>query len=115
MTAAREAKDILGPDIESEFMASFVRVDLKDNDSDDMPKAVYMQPKLTKQSSDAPSDTSDKSQKKKGKGKSKKQKTPEYYEIMYTDKDRAAAVTIGAFSFFLITLNFLTYLFYIIL
>lgn len=101
-----KVRDILGVDKESEFLQSFVRVGLAtDQDEHEPHKSVYMQPKphvtIAKQSSDNKSDYSD------GKSPRRSRSSPafdphkmrkkrrDYYDEMYTDKDRAAAVSIG--------------------
>lgn len=58
-----KVRDILGPDRDSEFLQSFVRVGLKADEEGDTPyKSVYTQqkPDLTKQISDGKSEGSDK-------------------------------------------------------
>lgn len=59
-----KVRDILGPDKESEFLQSFVRVGLKaDEEEDETQKSVYQQqkPPLTKQASELKSELSEKS------------------------------------------------------
>lgn len=59
-----KVRDILGPDKESEFLQSFVRVGLKaDEEEDETQKSAYQQqkPALTKQTSELKSELSDKS------------------------------------------------------
>ncbi len=58
-----KVRDILGPDRDSEFLQSFVRVGLKADEEGDTPyKSVYTQqkPDLQKQLSDGKSEGSDK-------------------------------------------------------
>lgn len=58
-----KVRDILGPDRDSEFLQSFVRVGLKADEEGDTPyKSIYTQqkPDLTKQISDGKSEGSDK-------------------------------------------------------
>lgn len=58
-----KVRDILGPDRDSEFLQSFVRVGLKADEEGDTPyKSVYTQQKhdLTKQISDGKSEGSEK-------------------------------------------------------
>uniref|UniRef100_A0A7G3AFM6 Uncharacterized protein n=1 Tax=Lutzomyia longipalpis TaxID=7200 RepID=A0A7G3AFM6_LUTLO len=94
----KAAKDILETDKETEYMQSFVR----GGGSDDEREPIsHHKADLAKQLSDS----SDKSPRK-AKGatakeppKSKKRnKQREYYEEVYCDKDRAAAVSIGSFD-----------------
>lgn len=101
-----KVRDILGVDKESEFLQSFVRVGLTADQEEHEPhKSLYMQPKphvkIAKQTSDIKSEYSD------GKSPRRSRSSPaldpfkvrrkrrDYYEEMYTDKDRAAAVSIG--------------------
>lgn len=113
-----KVRDILGVDKESEFLQSFVRVGLTaDLDDNEQHKSVYMQPKpfvLSKQLSDMRSDNSDirsprrsRSTQLDANNRIKRGRRREYYEEMYTDKDRAAAVSYGYFNFiFMSRLNF---------
>lgn len=58
-----KVRDILGPDKESEFLQSFVRVGLKaDEDEEDAQKSAYAQqkPDLPTQASEPKSEVSDK-------------------------------------------------------
>lgn len=104
-----KVRDILGVDKESEFLQSFVRIGLTAEQDDHEPhKSLYMQPKqhvtIAKQSSDNRSDLSDgKSPRRSrssapfdsiGQGRGRRRRR-DYYEEMYTDKDRAAAVSYG--------------------
>ncbi|XP_055676902.1 outer dynein arm-docking complex subunit 4 isoform X1 [Lutzomyia longipalpis] len=95
----KAAKDILETDKETEYMQSFVR----GGGSDDEREPIsHHKADLAKQLSDS----SDKSPRKANRGatakeppKSKKRnKQREYYEEVYCDKDRAAAVSIGSFD-----------------
>ncbi|XP_059612124.1 outer dynein arm-docking complex subunit 4 [Phlebotomus argentipes] len=94
----KAAKDILETDKEAEYMQSFVR----GGGSDDEREPIsHHKVELSKQLSDS----SDKSPRKSKGGatkeppKSKKRnKQREYYEEVYCDKDRAAAVSIGSFD-----------------
>lgn len=106
-TIMSKVRDILGVDKESEFLQSFVRVGLTADQEDNEPhKSLYMQQKphvtIAKQSSDIRSDYSD------GKSPRRLRSSPtfeanqrlrrrrrDYYDEMYTDKDRAAAVSFG--------------------
>lgn len=101
-----KVRDILGVDKESEFLQSFVRVGLTaDQDENEQHKSVYMQPKtvtILKQPSDIRSDLSDtrsprrsRSTQPDGNNRGRRARRREYYEEMYTDKDRAAAVSYG--------------------
>lgn len=102
-----KVRDILGVDKESEFLQSFVRVGLSaDADDHETHKSVYKQTRqqsqLPKQSSDVRSDVSDSKSPRRSRTsitldmpKGRKKKGREYYEEMYTDKDRAAAVSYG--------------------
>lgn len=102
-----KVRDILGVDKESEFLQSFVRVGLATDQDDNEPhKSLYMQPKappIAKQSSEIRSEGSD------GRSPTRVRQSPrengarvrrprrrEYFEEMYTDKDRAAAVSYGS-------------------
>lgn len=102
-----KVRDILGVDKESEFLQSFVRVGLTADQDDHEPhKSLYMQPKphvtIAKQSSDNRSDFSDGKSPRRSRssapfdgGGQKGRRRRHYYEEMYTDKDRAAAVSYG--------------------
>lgn len=101
-----KVRDILGVDKESEFLQSFVRVGLSAEAEEHEPhKSVYKQSRqqqLPKQSSDVRSDVSDSKSPRYSRTsitmdmpKLRKKKAREYYEEMYTDKDRAAAVSYG--------------------
>lgn len=101
-----KVRDILGVDKESEFLQSFVRVGLTaDHDYNEQHKSLYMQPKpfiLSKQLSDMRSDNSDtrsprrsRSTQPDANNRIRRGRRREYYEEMYTDKDRAAAVSYG--------------------
>lgn len=105
-----KVRDILGVDKESEFLQSFVRVGLTaDHDDNEQHKSLYMQPKpfsLSKQLSDMRSDNSDfrspirsRSTQLDANNRIRRGRRREYYEEMYTDKDRAAAVSYGLFAF----------------
>lgn len=100
-----KVRDILGTDKESEFLQSFVRVGLATDQEENEPqKSLYMQPRappIAKQPSEIRSEGSD------GRSPTRARSSPrdnsrarrarrrEYYEEMYTDKDRAAAVSYG--------------------
>lgn len=101
-----KVRDILGVDKESEFLQSFVRVGLTADQEDNEPhKSLYMQPKapqIAKQSSEIRSEGSDGRSPTRARtspqgenGRARRGKRREYYEEMYTDKDRAAAVSYG--------------------
>lgn len=101
-----KVRDILGVDKESEFLQSFVRIGLTADQEDHEPhKSVYMQPKappIAKQSSEIRSEGSDGRSpinrirtSPRENGRTRRAKRREYYEEMYTDKDRAAAVSYG--------------------
>lgn len=101
-----KVRDILGVDKESEFLQSFVRVGLTtDHDDNEQHKSLYMQPKpfiLSKQLSDMRSDNTDirsprrsRSTQPDANNRIRRGRRREYYEEMYTDKDRAAAVSYG--------------------
>lgn len=110
-----KVRDILGVDKESEFLQSFVRVGLSADQEDHEPhKSLYLQPKphvtIAKQSSDNRSDLSDGRSPRRSRssapfdaGARGRRRRRDYYEEMYTDKDRAAAVSYGyifiSFSF----------------
>lgn len=108
-----KVRDILGVDKESEFLQSFVRGGLgADLDENEIHKSVYSQSKapiIAKQSSDIRSDYSDRSPRRSRSspinGHIRRGRRREYYEEMYTDKDRAAAVSYGCFN--LLSANFL--------
>lgn len=105
-----KVRDILGVDKESEFLQSFVRVGLTAEQDDNEPhKSLYMQPKtvtIAKQSSDIRSDYSETRSPRRTRsspaldanGRHRRRRR-EYYEEMYTDKDRAAAVSYGCVYF----------------
>lgn len=99
-----KVRDILGVDKESEFLQSFVRSGLvNDNDENEHYKSIYMSSKtpiVTKQSFDIRSDSSDKSPIRSKSSpihgnRTRRGRRREYFEEMYTDKDRAAAVSYG--------------------
>lgn len=103
-----KVRDILGVDKESEFLQSFVRVGLTSDQDDHEPhKSLYMQPKphvtIAKQSFDNRSDLSDGKSPRRSRssapfdtsGQKGRRRRRDYYEEMYTDKDRAAAVSYG--------------------
>lgn len=107
-----KVRDILGVDKESEFLQSFVRVGLTADQEDHEPhKSLYMQPKappIAKQTSEIRSEGSDGRSPRRARssprenGRAKRGRRREYFEEMYTDKDRAAAVSYGCcFSFIL--------------
>ncbi|GAB0093578.1 Outer dynein arm-docking complex subunit 4 [Sergentomyia squamirostris] len=97
----KAAKDILGTDTEQDYMQSFVRGGGSDDEREPM---SHHKLELAKQLSDS----SDKSPRKSKGGAStavkeptkakKRNKQREYYEEVYCDKDRAAAVSIGSFD-----------------
>lgn len=105
-----KVRDILGVDKESEFLQSFVRVGLAADQEDNEPhKSLYAQPKATivKQSSEIRSEGSDgrsptRARTSPGRGgggensRARRTRRREYFEEMYTDKDRAAAVSYGS-------------------
>lgn len=100
-----KVRDILGVDKESEFLQSFVRVGLTADQEDNEPhKSLYMQPRapqIIKQSSEIRSEGSDGRSPTRARtsprdnGRARRGKRIHYYEEMYTDKDRAAAVSYG--------------------
>lgn len=99
-----KVRDILGVDKESEFLQSFVRSGLGgDNDENEHYKSIYMSSKapiVSKQSFDIRSDSSDKSPIRSKSSpihgnRGRRGRRREYFEEMYTDKDRAAAVSYG--------------------
>lgn len=102
-----KVRDILGVDKESEFLQSFVRVGLTADQEDNEPhKSLYMQPKapIVKQSSEIRSEGSGgrsptRTRTSPGRGgengRARRARRREYFEEMYTDKDRAAAVSYG--------------------
>lgn len=106
-----KARDILGTDRDNEFLQSFVRVGLKADEEDNAIKSVYKQPKagtggategLVKQSSEQRSDGAPHSRRSRNSlqaelnVRKKKRKPREYFDEIYTDKDRAAAVSFGS-------------------
>lgn len=113
-----KVRDILGTDKESEFLQSFVRVGLATDQEDNEPhKSLYMQPKvppIVKQSSEIRSEGSDgrspaRTRTSPGRGggggggggengRARRLRRREYFEEMYTDKDRAAAVSYGCLN-----------------
>lgn len=113
-----KVRDILGVDKESEFLQSFVRVGLTADQDDHEPhKSLYMQPKphvtIAKQSSDNRSDLSDGKSPRRSRSsapfdsggqRGKRGRRRDYYEEMYTDKDRAAAVSYGYIFIFIFIL-----------
>lgn len=100
-----KVRDILGVDKESEFLQSFVRIGLTADQEDNEPhKSLYMKPKalpIAKQLSEIRSEGSDGRSPARARtsprenGRVRRGKRREYYEEMYTDKDRAAAVSYG--------------------
>lgn len=105
-----KVRDILGPDKESEFLQSFVRVGLSADAEDHEPhKSIYKQTRsrasLPKQTSEIRSDASDSKSPRRSRSsitfdfgvKGRRKKTRDLYEEMYTDKDRAAAVSYGQY------------------
>lgn len=100
-----KVRDILGVDKESEFLQSFVRVGLTADQEDNEPhKSLYMQPRappIAKQSSEIRSEGSDGRSPTRTRtsprdnGRTRRGRRIQYYEEMYTDKDRAAAVSYG--------------------
>lgn len=105
-----KVRDILGVDKESEFLQSFVRVGLTADQEDNEPhKSLYMQPKappVAKQSSEIRSEGSDgrsprhsRTRHSPRENSRAKRGRRHYVEEMYTDKDRAAAVSYGYFDF----------------
>lgn len=105
-----KVRDILGTDKESEFLQSFVRVGLAADQDDNEPhKSLYMQPKappIIKQASEIRSDGSGGGSPARARtspgrggggenGRARRPRRREYFEEMYTDKDRAAAVSYG--------------------
>lgn len=108
-----KVRDILGVDKESEFLQSFVRVGLTADQEDNEPhKSLYMQPKASPivkqlseirsdQGSDGRSPTRTRTSPGCGEnGRARRLRRREYFEEMYTDKDRAAAVSYGCSSFY---------------
>lgn len=102
-----KVRDILGVDKESEFLQSFVRSGLAgDNDETENYKSVYSSSKtaaISKQSFDVRSDSSEKSPTRSKLSpahgnRTRRGRRREYFEEMYTDKDRAAAVSYGYFD-----------------
>lgn len=110
-----KVRDILGVDKESEFLQSFVRVGLTADQEDNEPhKSLYMQtkaPPIVKQSSEIRSEGSGgrsptRTRTSPGRGggengRARRTRRREYFEEMYTDKDRAAAVSYGCYHFML--------------
>lgn len=124
-TNMSKARDILGTDRDTEFLQSFVRIGIQADEEDNAYKSVYMQtkpdtnskPDLTKQISEGKSDgtTPRKSRYKDcillnmtwfscwfltrssitPDPTKKKRKSRVYFDEVYTDKDRAAAVSHG--------------------
>lgn len=103
-----KVRDILGVDKESEFLQSFVRSGLAgDNDETENYKSIYSSSKtaaISKQSIDIRSDSGEKSpirsKSSPAQGnRMRRGRRREYFEEMYTDKDRAAAVSYGYISF----------------
>lgn len=103
-----KVRDILGVDRESEFLQSFVRSGLAgDNEENEHYKSIYLSsktPAISKQSFDIRSDASDKSLIRSKTSpihgnRLRRSRCREYFEEMYTDKDRAAAVSYG-YDFF---------------
>lgn len=108
-----KVREILGVDKESEFLQSFVRVGLSANQDDaEHHKSIYAQSKqqvtIAKQISDNRSEISDGRSPRRSRSspaaemgiimlKSRRRRR-EYFEEMYTDKDRAAAVSYGNFD-----------------
>lgn len=120
-----KARDILGTDRDNEFLQSFVRVGLKSDEEDTTKKSVYSQPKqstaagggnasssaprkrgsgpvLVKQSSEVRSDglhsrpsRTSLQMELNAIQQRHKQKRKEFFDEVYTDKDRAAAVSFG--------------------
>lgn len=102
-----KVRDILGVDKESEFLQSFVRIGLTADQEDEPHKSLYMQTKphvtIAKQSSDQRSDLSDGKSPRRSRSSTQfdtpgprgRRRRRDYYEEMYTDKDRAAAVSYG--------------------
>lgn len=99
-----KVRDILGVDRESEFLQSFVRSGLAgDKEENEHYKSIYLSskaPAISKQSFDIRSDSSDKSPIRSktstiNGNRLRRGRCREYFEEMYTDKDRAAAVSYG--------------------
>lgn len=105
-----KVRDILGVDKESEFLQSFVRIGLSaDQEDNDAHKSIYAQSKpkqiVINQSLENRSEASDGRSPRRTHvqfpneitipGKKIRRRRREYYEEMYTDKDRAAAVSYG--------------------
>lgn len=100
-----KVRDILGVDKESEFLQSFVRVGLTaDQEDNEQHKSLYMQPKvpsIAKQSSEIRSEGSDGRSPRRARtsprenNRTRRNRRRDFYEEMYTDKDRAAAVSYG--------------------
>lgn len=104
--AIAQARSILGPTKETEFLQSFVRVGTGDDEEETpAPKASISKraPPSADKTSDAAAEEEDKSSSKekneskhiKFKRKQKKEKKKREEEL-YTDKDRAAAVVMGS-------------------
>lgn len=101
------ARNILGVDKESELLQSFVGLHKEEEDDETKNKLLPQQSKqdlhLTKQMSDSKSESSEKQMKKYRMTHGiehpvlKKRKHKEYYDEVYCDKDRAAAVSIGEY------------------
>lgn len=100
----------MGVDKESEFLQSFVRVGLSaDQEDNEAHKSLYAQskqkPPIVNQSLENRSELSDGRSPRRTHplqpadvaflGKKSRRRRREYYEEMYTDKDRAAAVSYG--------------------
>lgn len=107
-----KVRDILGVDKESEFLQSFVRVGLTADQEDHEPhKSLYMQPRappVVKQSSEirsegsggrSPTRTRTSPGRGAENGRARRTRRRDYFEEMYTDKDRAAAVSYGCYPF----------------
>lgn len=106
--AKAQARSILGPDKDAEFLQSFVRVGTGDDDEEPTaPKASISKraPPSVEKVVDDPQEEEDRASgkemkeslkvQKKSKGKPKKEKRRREEEL-YTDKDRAAAVLLGS-------------------
>lgn len=116
-----KVRDILGTDRDNEILQSFVRVGIRADEEDNAIKSVYMQPKtgggaggagggsqpaaaqLTKRTSEVRSEEAMFVRRSQGSLQMepsgglhrKKRKPREYFDEIYTDKDRAAAVSFG--------------------
>lgn len=96
--------DILGGDKEAEILQSFVRVGIKAEEDEEEPKrSLYAAKRVINQESD----TQDSAEKPRQRSRSitksemdgiKKRKPRDYYSEVYTDKDRAAAVSAGSYD-----------------